>query len=74
MLMRRRVENDLRAVFFKDLVEALPVTDGRDLDGKREIVTVAVEQVVLQLIGGIFRDVEQHEPRGPVACDLAAQL
>ena len=37
-------------------------------------MTVAVEQVVLQLIGGIFRDVEQHEPRGPVACDLAAQL
>ena len=74
MLVRRRVEHELRPVFRENLLQPLPVAHGRDLHREGKILPVPVQQVVLQLIGRVLRHVEDHEPLRPVRRDLAAEL
>ena len=74
MLVGRRVKDHLRAVGVEDLLQPLLVPDGGDLHAHVQGITVFIQQVVLQFIGGVFRDIHDHQPRGPVFGDLAAQL
>ena len=73
MLMGRSVIDDLRPVFGKHLEHAAAVADGSDK--RHEVqVRIRVAELVLDVIGVVFIDVEDDELLRVMRRDLAAEL
>ena len=72
--MGRRVENHLGPVGIEDLLQPFLIPHGSDLHIHGQGGAVLVQQVVLQFIGGVFRDVHDDQPVGLIFGDLTAQL
>ena len=73
MLVRRRVIDDLRTIFFKHLLHAAAVAHGADQHRQVQL-RKAAPQLLLNGIGVVFVNIEDHKMAGVVSCDLATQL
>ena len=72
--MGRRVEHHLGVVQAEQLVHLLPVPHRCDLHHKVQLAPESVEQLLLQIIDRIFRNVHRNQLSGPTFRDLTAQL
>ena len=73
VLVRRRVENELRAIIGKHLLQAAAVAHGAYERHEVE-PRVTLAQLELNVVGVIFVNVEYNKRFGAVRGDLAAQL
>src|SRR5204863_6597847 len=73
VLVRRRVENDARAIALEDLAHLRAVAAVAE-NGRDSGEVAVVEQFALDVEQGRLRLLDEHEPRGPDACDLTAEL
>ena len=74
MLVRRRVENDLRVIQVKDLVEAMLVANRADQRDNRAILAIALAQIVHQLIRAVFVNLKDNQQLRLEPHDLAADF
>ena len=74
MLMRRRVEHDLRMIFGKDAVHFRVVAHRRDQGNEIQAVAVLDIQLLLDVVGVILIDIHDDDLFGAVLSDLAHQL
>ena len=74
VLVRGGVEYDIGTIAIKDLVEPRGVAHGANLHGQFEVVSVEHTQLLLDLVGIVLIDVENHKLARRAAGDLTAQL
>lgn len=73
MLVRRSVEHDVRPVLRKQGADPHFVAHGADAHGKVQLRMRAV-QLLLDGIGVVFIDIQQHKALRRMTRDLAAEL
>ena len=74
MLVRRRVEDDLRVIQIKDLVEAVLIANRADQRDDRAILAIALAQIVHQLIRAVFVNFKDNQQLRLEPHDLAADF
>ena len=74
MLVRCRIDDDLRVVFLKDFAQRRLVGDGTDLDLKVKGVAVCNLQFLLHIVGTVLVDIQNDDLPGAHFCQLTAKL
>ena len=74
MLVRGSVENNLRMIFGKHIVEPRRIAHRADLHGEVQRVTVQMYQLLLEVVGVVLVNVKDNQLFRVLLCHLAAKL
>ena len=68
------VEYHVGLVGIKQQFQPPGVPDGADLNAEGQILAILIQQLLLDVVGVVLVNVEDHQPLGVVLDNLAAQL